>query len=80
MKPFAPRSNDWASAGNAPNSGSPAQIPSTSEKKFRDRLIGLTSQHADWAIGFQDETWRSRFTQPHLHAWSPDGKPLHLVE
>jgi transposase len=31
-------------------------------------------------IGFQDETWWSRFTQPHVHAWSPDGEPLHLVE
>jgi len=31
-------------------------------------------------LGFQDETWWSRFAQPCLHAWSPDGKPLHLVE
>lgn len=31
-------------------------------------------------IGFQDETWWSRYSQPHLHAWAPDGKPLRLVE
>lgn len=31
-------------------------------------------------MGFQDETWWSRFTQPHLHAWAPEGQPLHLVE
>ncbi len=31
-------------------------------------------------LGFQDETWWSRFAQPHLHAWSPDGEPVHLVE
>lgn len=31
-------------------------------------------------IGFQDETWWSRFAQPHVHSWSPDGKPLHLVK
>jgi len=31
-------------------------------------------------IGFQDETWWSRFAQPPLHAWSPDGQALRLVE
>lgn len=50
------------------------------KKKLRDRLIALASRHSDWVIGFQDETWWSRFTQPHLSAWSPDGSPLHLVE
>ena len=55
-----------------------SRIPA--KKKLRDRLIRLTSQHPDWAIGFQDETWWSRFTQPHLHAWSADGQPLRLVE
>lgn len=55
-----------------------SRIPA--KKKFRDRLIGLTSQHPDWAIGFQDEVWWSRYAQPHLHSWSPDGKPLRLVE
>ena len=57
-----------------PGSGIPAK------KKRRDWLICLTSQHPDWAIGFQDETWWSRFTQPHLHAWSLDGQPWRLVE
>lgn len=40
----------------------------------------MTSRHPDWVLGFQDEVWWSRFTQPHLSAWSPDGQPLHLVE
>ncbi len=31
-------------------------------------------------IGFQDEVWWSRFTQPHLHTWSVDDKPWRLVE
>jgi hypothetical protein len=31
-------------------------------------------------IGFQDETWCSRFAQPHLHAWSVTDKPLRLIE
>ncbi len=50
------------------------------KKKLRDRLIRLTGQHPDWAVGFQDEVWWSRFAQPHLHAWSVSGKPLHLIE
>ena len=31
-------------------------------------------------LGFQDETWWSRFAQPNLHAWSDEGNPLRLVE
>ena len=31
-------------------------------------------------MGFQDETWWSRFAQPNLHAWSDAGHPLRLVE
>ena len=55
-----------------------SRIPA--KKKLRDRLIALTSRHPDWVIGFQDEVWWSRFTQPHLHSWSTDGQPLRLVE
>ncbi|MDF1512310.1 MAG: transposase [Anaerolineae bacterium] len=40
----------------------------------------LATTHPDWALGFQDETWWSRFAQPQVHAWSPDGQPLRLVE
>lgn len=40
----------------------------------------MTRQHPDWALGFEDETWWSRFAQPHLHTWSVDGKPLRLIE
>lgn len=31
-------------------------------------------------MGFEDETWWSRFAQPNLHAWSEPGKSLRLVE
>jgi hypothetical protein len=32
-------------------------------------------------LGFSDETWWSRFAQPHLHTWiEPDAGPLRLVE
>jgi len=36
--------------------------------------------HPDWLLGFEDEVWWSRVTQPHLHAWAEDGRPLRLVE
>jgi hypothetical protein len=34
----------------------------------------------DWALGFADETWWSRFATPALHAWAEPGRPLRLVE
>jgi transposase len=50
------------------------------EKKGRDRLIRLAVTHPDWALGFADEVWWSRITQPHLASWAVDGAPLRLVE
>jgi hypothetical protein len=41
-------------------------------------LIALAAAHADWVIGFQDETWWSRVARPALHAWSEAG-PLRLA-
>ena len=37
-------------------------------------------QHSDWLLGFQDETWWSRFEQPHLSTWTERNQPLRLVE
>jgi len=31
-------------------------------------------------LGYEDETWWSRFAQPRLRAWAGTGKPLRLVE
>ena len=31
-------------------------------------------------MGFEDEVWWSRVTQPNLHAWAAEGEVLHLVE
>lgn len=42
-------------------------------------MIALATTHADWAVGFEDETWWSRVARPALHAWT-DGKPLRLIE
>jgi transposase len=36
--------------------------------------------HPDWALGFEDETWWSRFAQPQMHAWAEPDQPLKLVE
>jgi hypothetical protein len=46
----------------------------------RDRLIRLAETHPDWALGFADEVWWSRFAQPALHAWSEADEPVRLVE
>lgn len=40
----------------------------------------LADNHPEWALGFEDETWWSRVTQPMLHAWADEGNPLRLVE
>lgn len=36
--------------------------------------------HPDWALGFEDEVWWSRFAQPRVHTWADAGQALRLVE
>lgn len=36
--------------------------------------------HPDWAIGYADEVWWSRFAQPNLHSWVEQEQQLRLVE
>jgi hypothetical protein len=36
--------------------------------------------HPDWLLGFEDEVWWSRVTQPRLHTWAEPDQPLRLVE
>jgi hypothetical protein len=31
-------------------------------------------------VGFLDEVWWSRFSQPEMHAWAPSGEPFRLIE
>jgi hypothetical protein len=31
-------------------------------------------------LGFLDEVWWSRFSQPEMHAWAPSGEPFRLIE
>jgi DDE superfamily endonuclease len=39
----------------------------------------LAARNNDIALGFADEVWWSRFTQPAVHSWC-EGQPLHLLE
>jgi transposase len=49
------------------------------KKKRRDWLIALVQDHPEMVLGYQDETWWSRVTQPRLNAWAEGGPPLRLV-
>jgi transposase len=57
-----------------------SRSPVPSKKKARDRLIAYASQRPDWAIGFADEVWWSRFALPAACAWQRPKEPVHLVE
>jgi hypothetical protein len=50
------------------------------KKTDRDRLIALVERHPEYALGFQDEVWWSRVTQPTMHAWADADAELRLVE
>ena len=39
----------------------------------------MATAHSDWALGFADEVWWSRLTQPELHAGAED-KPVRLQQ
>ena len=42
--------------------------------------MALAKQKPDWAFGYQDETWWSRFAHPDLHSWAEDDQFLKLIE
>jgi transposase len=42
--------------------------------------MGLAKQKPDWAFGYQDETWWSRFAHPDLHSWAEGDQFLKLIE
>lgn len=48
-------------------------------KKRRDALIALAEKNG-WEIGYVDEVWWSRVSQPTMHSWSELGEPLRLQE
>lgn len=52
---------------------------STRKKHRRDALIAL-GQRYGWELGYLDEVWWSRVTQPHLYSGSDQDDPLRLQE
>src|SRR3712207_5930467 len=50
------------------------------EKGARDRLIRFALSRPGWALGFEDETWWSRFERPSLHGWAEARQPIRLLE
>src|SRR5579859_1058191 len=54
--------------------------PLSQKKTARDRLIAWASVQPDWAIGFLDEVWWSRFALPRMHAWQSEDQPVRLIE
>ena len=49
------------------------------KKKRRDALIAL-ARRCGWEVGYLDEVWWSRVSQPNMHSWSEKDEPLHLQE
>ena len=42
--------------------------------------MAWASRQPNWAIGFLDEVWWSRFALPRMHAWQDEDHPVRLVE
>jgi transposase len=49
------------------------------KKKRRDALIAL-ARRCGWEVGYLDEVWWSRVSQPSMHSWSEKDEPLPLQE
>ena len=73
-------SSGWASAGSGQALDHQSRPGIPAKKNARDRLILLAEQHPAWALGFADEVWWSRATQPSVHSRASHEQPLHLVE
>jgi transposase len=50
------------------------------KKGDRDRLIRIAQAHPEWVLGFEDESWFSRFERPSLHSWEESGQPMRLLQ
>jgi transposase len=67
----------WKRAKQWINSPDPAYLL---KKKQRERLMAMAAERADWAVGYQDETWWSRSAHPPLRRWAEKGQCLKLHE
>lgn len=50
------------------------------DKRALQRLIRLAESNSEWVLGYEDETWWSRFKQPRLHSWAETAEPMHLLQ
>jgi hypothetical protein len=50
------------------------------EKRALKRLIRLGEDNPEWVLGYEDETWWSRFEQPSFHSWAEAGEPRRLLQ
>src|SRR6266704_1745467 len=67
----------WKRAKHWITSPDPAYVR---KKKRRDSLIRLVQAHPSWALGFQDEVWWSRLSQPDQHRWVEADEKTRLQE
>ena len=42
-------------------------------------MLRWAGSHPEWELGYEDECWWSRVTDPHLHAWAVAKQPLRLI-
>ncbi len=66
----------WQRAKHWITSPDPAYVR---KKQRRDDLLVL-AQRCGWEVGYVDEVWWSRVSQPNLHSWSEKDEPLRLQE
>ncbi len=66
----------WQRAKHWITSPDPAYVR---KKQRRDALIVLAQRYG-WEVGYLDEVWWSRVSQPNLHSWSEQDEPLRLQE
>ena len=79
--PNAQPIGDQLEAGQALDYQSRSAVPG--KKTARDRLLSWASQEKqaiNWAIGFLDEVWWSRFALPKASAWQDQEEPVRFVE
>ena len=50
------------------------------EKGALQRLTRVAQSNPEWVLGYEDETWWSRFEQPGLHSWAEAGEPMRLLQ
>lgn len=43
-------------------------------------MIRCSESNPNWVLGFQDECWWSRVSEPNLRTWGKAGEPLRLLE